>query len=383
MTDKEIKKENCFFTGAAGAPWLDTEQKPIQAHGGQIQKFCIKGREKWYWIGEDKTRGGRPCDGIRMYSSNDLYRWKDEGTLLKTMKSMKDFEDSYFKELYGHLSLEEKEKLFVDLDEKNCVIERPKMIYNKKTGKYVIWFHADGRFCGCTGDYEKAKAGVAVADSPTGPFRFLGSFKLNYHKDPDGDYGFDGWENRGSVRDLNLFLDGEEAYIIYSSEGNRTTYISRLNDEYTALAADPDEAVEGRDFTRNFIGEYREAHAMFRYKEKYYMINSGCTGWKPNPARHASADHPTGPWTDLGDPCAGEGSGTTYGSQSSCVIAVDEEKGHFIYAGDRWDERDLGNSRYVWLPVEFQENGTILLKRRENWTLEVFTSKCDNATIIK
>ena len=79
--------------------------------------------------------------------------------------------DAYFQTLYGTCSSEEKEKIFVDLDQNNCVIERPKMLYNEKTGKYVIWFHADGRFPGCRGDYDKAKAGVAVCDSPTGAFR--------------------------------------------------------------------------------------------------------------------------------------------------------------------------------------------------------------------
>lgn len=371
------------FSGTVGAPWLDTDGKMIQAHGGQVQKFVIDGREKWYWIGEDKTDGYRPCGGIRMYSSDDLYNWKDEGVILKTMESMEDFDKPYYKELYGCLSLEEKEKIFVDLDKNNCVIERPKMIYNKKTGKYVVWFHADGRFSGSSEDYGKAKAGVAVSDSPTGAFRLLGSYKLNYHNDPDGDYGFDGWEKRGSVRDMNLFLDGEDAYVIYSSEGNRTTYISKLNDEYTALAADRDAAAEGRDFTRNFIGEYREAHAMFRYHDKYYMINSGCTGWSPNAARYAVADHPMGPWTDMGDPCTDEGSGTTYDSQSTCVIALDGERGHYIFMGDRWNEDDLGGSGYIWLPVEFTKNGEICLRRRENWTLEGFTRFCDNATIIK
>ena len=164
------------------------------------------------------------------------------------------------------------------------------MLYNNKTGKYVIWFHADGRTPTNSADYGKAKAGVAVADSPAGPFQLLGSYKLNYHKasdgGPDGDYsyGYDGWDGRGSVRDMNLFQDDDgTAYVIYSSDGNQTTYISRLNEAYTGLAADRDEAVEGEDFIRAF-GWSREAPAMFKYNGKYYIINSGCTGWAPNAA---------------------------------------------------------------------------------------------------
>lgn len=359
------------FSGTADAFWYDTEGKLIQAHGGQVQKFVINGREKWYWIGEDKTYGYRPCSGIRMYSSDDLYNWKDEGIVLRTMGSVDEFEDEYFKILYGTLSLEEKEAIFTDLDKNNCVIERPKMLYNEKTGKYVVWFHADGRFPGCSGDYDKAKAGVAVSDSPKGPFRLLGSYKLNYHNDPNGEYGFDGWEKRGSVRDLNLFLDRDKtAYVIYSSEGNRTTFISKLNEEYTNLAADRDKAVEGKDFTRNFIGEFREAHAMFFYRDKYYLMNSGCTAWSPNPARYAVADHPLGPWTEMGDPCTEEGRETTYGTQSTCIIVVDEEKGICIYMGDRWREEDLGKSGYVWLPLVFGPKYGMALKKEENWSYE-------------
>lgn len=365
------------FTGVAGETMYDTNGNQIQAHGGQIQKLTVDGVTKWYWIGEDKTNDYRPCGGIRVYSSEDLYNWKDEGTVLKTMENMEQFEtDPYFKELYGNESQEQKEAVFVDLDKNNCVMERPKMLYNEKTGKYVIWFHADGRYPGSDADYGKAKAGVAISDSPTGPFKLLGSYKLNYHDDPNADHGYDGWEGRGSVRDMNLFKDDDgTAYVIYSSEGNRTTFISKLNDEYTALAVDRDEAEEGKDFTRNFVGWSREAPAMFKYKDKYYIINSGCTGWSPNPAQYFVGDSPMGPFESMGDPCTDWGSGTTYDTQSTCVIPVDAENGKFIYMGDRWNSGDLSESRYVWLPIEFQPGNKIAIRRYENWTLDELDGK--------
>ncbi|WP_373264351.1 carboxypeptidase regulatory-like domain-containing protein [Hungatella hathewayi] len=360
------------FTGAAGAPMYDTNGKYIQAHGGQIQQLTVDGETKWYWVGEDKTNDYRPVGGIHVYSSDDLYNWDDEGVVLQTMESMAEFEsDPYFRELYGDYTEEEREKIFVDLDRNNCVMERPKMIYNEKNDNYVIWFHADGRTPDSDADYGKAKAGVAVSDSPTGPFKLLGSYKLNYHNDPNADHGYDGWAGRGSVRDMNLFVDDDKtAYVIYSSEGNKTTFISRLNDDYTALEADRDEAVEGEHFTRNFVGWSREAPAMFKYNDKYYIINSGCTGWSPNRADYAVADHPMGPWTSMGDPCTDWGSDTTYDTQSTCVFPVDAENGKFIYMGDRWNAGYLRDSRYVWLPVEFQEGGRIALRRDENWKLE-------------
>lgn len=49
------------------------------------------------------------------------------------------------------------------------VVERPKVIYNKKTKKFVLWAHIE------SANYGKAASGVAVSDSPIGPFKYLGS----------------------------------------------------------------------------------------------------------------------------------------------------------------------------------------------------------------
>ncbi|RPF42080.1 putative sugar-binding protein [Hydrogenoanaerobacterium saccharovorans] len=363
------------FTGVNGATFYDTNNKPIQAHGGQIQKLTVDGETKYYWIGEDKTYDYRPVGGIHLYSSTDLYNWKDEGVVLRPMESMDEFEtDPYFKALYGDYSQEKKEEIFIDLDKNRCVIERPKMIYSEKTNKYVIWFHADGRTPQYPDtDYAKANAGVAIADKPWGPFKLLGSYDLNYVASDD--QGFDG-NHLGAVRDMNLFVDDDKtAYIIYSSQGNRTTFISKLNDTYTDLAVDRDEAVYGEHFVTAFKGASREAPAMFKYNNKYYIINSGCSGWNPNRAEYAVADHPFGPWNVMGDPCEGSEADTTFRTQSTCVFPVDAEAGKYIYMGDRWNAGDLSESRYVWLPVEFYPTDRLVLKRYSDWTLDVLYGK--------
>ena len=65
-----------------GEPWLDTDGKPIQAHGASM--FYENGIN--YWIGENKeyTDGvnGIWHNGVRCYSSQDLYNWKDEGIII-------------------------------------------------------------------------------------------------------------------------------------------------------------------------------------------------------------------------------------------------------------------------------------------------------------
>ena len=394
------------ITGVKGAAQYDTEGKRIQAHGGQVQKITYDydydengtidadEHEFWYWIGEDKTNDYRPCPGIRAYISKDLYNWKDLGNVLKTVADWETFTtDTYFTDLYGDLSEDEQKKVYADLwtdgdaDDSGCVIERPKMIYNDETEQYVIWFHADGQTPDSTGgNYAKAKAGVAISDNPAGPFKLLGSYLLNYEE--GADHGFDD-EVGGHVRDMNLFKDDDgTGYVLYSSDGNQTMHIAKLNADYTNILQPDNSQAEqgvGKDFTRNFIGESREAPAMFKYHGKYYIITSGCTGWGPNRASYAVADHPMGPFTTMGDPCTDADAATTYFTQSTCVIPVDAAKGKFIYMGDRWYNPEvkqgpgaggsLKDSRYVWVPVEFQPFNHIALRRYSNWTLDELEGK--------
>ena len=72
--------------------------------------------------------------GMSCYSSRDLLHWRHEGVVLPAVAQE------------GH-----------PLHPKG-VMERPKVIYSEKTGKYVMWFHAD------SADYTFAHAGCAVAE---------------------------------------------------------------------------------------------------------------------------------------------------------------------------------------------------------------------------
>ena len=345
-----------------GEPWLDTNGNIIQAHGGGI--MYDEKTETYYWYGEDKTNGYLPATGVHAYSSKDLYNWKDEGVVMKAVENREDLDtDPYFKELYKNRSSEEKDVIFSDINTARGVLERPKVIYNEKTDKYVLWLHVDGPYQGSDSNYAKAKAGVAISDSPTGPFEFLESNRLN--KVPEGfEYKV---QNTGMARDMNLFVDDDgTAYIIYSSEENYSLYISKLNEEYTAIAGEE----YGKDFIRAIYDGHREAPAMFKYEGKYYLITSGATGWDPNPARYHVADSVLGEWKPMGDPSVGDGASTTFGSQSTYVIPVDRENGKYIYMGDRWNKNDLTNSRYVWLPIEFGDEDEIILQWYDEWNLD-------------
>ena len=66
-----------------GQLWLDTDGKPIEAHGGSI--FYEDGVYYWYGENKDHTDGknGVWTWGIKYYSSRDLYNWKYEGYLIE------------------------------------------------------------------------------------------------------------------------------------------------------------------------------------------------------------------------------------------------------------------------------------------------------------
>ncbi len=193
-----------------------------------------------------------------------------------------------------------------------------------------MWLHVD------SDDYAKAAAGVAFSDSPTGKFEYIRSM----------------WPNNQMSRDMTLFKDDDgKAYLFYSSEHNRTMYISLLTDDYLNHTG---------EFTRNFINQSREAPAVFKRNNKYYIITSGCTAWDPNQAEYAMTDSILGEWTVMGNPCVGEDAEITYYAQSTFVVPVQGKKDAYIAMFDRWNKINLIDSRYVWLPIYFDEEEIIV-----------------------
>ena len=96
--------------------------------------------------------------GVHVYSSRDLYNWKDEGIALKVV----DATPSSHRGDGGGAATQSPIT-------RGCILERPKVIFNPRTSKFVMWFHLEPKDAG----YAGALSGVAVADKVTGPFRFL------------------------------------------------------------------------------------------------------------------------------------------------------------------------------------------------------------------
>lgn len=342
-----------------GEIWLDTDGVPINAHGGGI----IYHEGTYYWYGTHMHENtSAVLKGVNVYSSKNLDQWKNEGIALAVKP-----------EGSGH-------KI-----ENGCLIERPKVIYNAKTNKFVMWFHLELKGQG----YKAAEYGVAISNSPTGPFKFLHAGRScsgilpfdmtqenianlpeadkttrgsdNFHTAvKQGLYLARDWGTGQMVRDMTLFVDDDQkAYHIFASEENYTLHIAELTDDYCGYSG---------KYTRILPGKSNEAPAIFKRKGVYWMISSGCTGWAPNPARLSRAFNIWGPWEELPNPCKGFKAETTFDSQSTFIFPVQNKNDAWIFMADQWNSTNLKDSRYVWLPIQF-EDGLPTLVWRNSWTL--------------
>ena len=310
-----------------GQVWEDTDGVPINVHHGGI----LYKDETYYWFGTHMgpgEKGDTARVGVMCYSSTDLYNWRNEGVALGVSNNPAH-------ELAP-----------------GCRIERAKVVYSSGTGKYVMWFHLE---LGGEG-YSFARSGVAVSDVITGPFTYLGSFG------PNG----------AEARDMTLFVDDDgKVYHFYAATDstygknrgqNATMHVSLLSDDYLRPSG---------KYGRILRGKYIEAPTVFKYKGRYWLIGSGCTGWTPNAAHSAVADSIWGPWTELGNPCRGAGSQLTFNSQGTFILPVAGIEDAFIFMADRWKTQNPIEATYVWLPIQF-ENGRPVLKWLDEWDLSFF-----------
>ncbi len=296
-----------------GTLWTDTDGNPLHAHGG-----CIILHNDWYyWYGEDRRNGYY----VSCYRSKDLVNWEFRRHVLTMDSAAKGYR------VRTNLQLKNENGGKVNL-------ERPKVLYNAGTGKFVMWAHFEnGR------DYSEAAAAVATCDAPDGDFVYHGHF------DP---YGY-------MSRDCTLFQDDDgSAYFISAARDNADLHIYRLTDDYMNVEA---------LVCRLWQGEYREAPAVTKIGGTYYMLTSFCTGWAPNQGKYASAASMEGRWSELHN----IGDNTTYGSQPAFILQKD---GQILYFGDRWggDGENYFKSGYVVYRLE-ENNGALTLRYSDEITL--------------
>ncbi|KAF4960748.1 hypothetical protein FSARC_10377 [Fusarium sarcochroum] len=272
----------------SGATWTATNTgEHVQAHGHGL----IEVDGTYYMIGEDKT-DGTLFQNVNCYSSKNLVEWTHEGALLsRTTEEGTDLGPGR-------------------------IVERPKVIYNDDTNKYVLYLHIDSQ------DYKDARVGVATGDSS---------------------------------RDMGLFKDDDGSAYLLTEDREYGTRIMALSDDYLNVT----------DITYEW--EYfAESPAMLKQNGYYYIFGSHLTGWDPNDNVYSYAKSISGPWSEWTE-FAPIGS-KTFRSQVSYIQPLGNDKA--IYIGDRWVSSNLVASTYVWLPLTI--SGTeVKLEWKDSWTLDV------------
>ncbi|MGV9942849.1 RICIN domain-containing protein [Streptomyces sp. NPDC003401] len=292
---------------ANGVQFTDTSGNAVHAHGGGVLKVGAY----YYWFGENRN-ADNTFRYVDAYRSTDLKNW----------------------EFRNHVLTEAS-----DPELATANIERPKVVYNASTGMFVMWMHKENGT-----DYGEARAAVAVSATVDGDYAWRGSFRpLGQHMS----------------RDITVFVDTDGAgYMVSAARENYDLHIYRLTADYTGVAslvADP------------WHGGHREAPALFKRGNVYFMLTSGATGWSPNQQQYATATSPAGPWSAM----TNVGDSTAFGSQTAYVLPVQGSSGtSYLYLGDRWGNSFGGtvdDSRYVWLPVTFPTPASMSL----TWSPEV------------
>lgn len=344
-----------------GQLWPDMYGKHINAHGGNVIKY----NDTYYWYGEHRPYAGFTTErGVSVYSSKDMKTWRNEGIALAVSRD------------HG------------DEIERGCIMERPKVVYNAKTKTFVMLFHLELKDRG----YEAARVAFARSSSPTGPFTFIRSMRVNAGKWPfdmskkdikeakttdaskwtqwwtdewraevrKGMYLWRDMEGGQMSRDMTVYVDEKgKAYHITSSQDNLTLMISEMTDDYL-------------DFTGKYTtvapGGQNEAPCIFKHDGQLWMICSGCTGWAPNEARMFRSKSIWGPWEQVDhSPFVGEATGynnmpanKTFGGQGTYILdGVFDEP---VFMADIWNPEHLSNSLHLWLPISFDDDGVPVIR---------------------
>jgi hypothetical protein len=247
---------------------------------------------------------------------------------------------------------------------------RPKILFNKRTETYVMWFNFQPPTPNVPGSYT-----VATSKNMIGPFSILKE-KVDVAKKLNGDFA--------------LFEDDDgSAYIAYNSDENGHNCaachippcdcgfqmsVERLNGDYTGSTM----------VNSGWIGEATvEAPAMFKRKGVYYLLfdRLSCFGPQGSGAVVYTAPRPMGPYTARNNI---NRNGPFRPSQLGFII-IPAQQGFiakvgdaYVWQGDMWNSyTDPVTHRNVkaydyqpWLPLQFESDGNISkLVWQDEWSL--------------
>ena len=292
---------------------FDADGQALDAHDGEIALF----EGTYYLYGTSYACGfrwqqaGAPFCGFKVYSSTDLAHWRDCGFLFDARG--KAWQDRCGGGGYG------------------CY--RPHVLYNKATGKYVLWINVYDNRSGYM---------VFTAPSPVGPFTEAPEPVLGVNRSAPA-----GGLNNG---DHDLFLDDDgTAWLAYTDwVAGGSIVVERLDADF----------LSGTGSYARVTPARTEAPALFRRGNRYYLAYSdpNC-GYCATGTSYRSAEAILGPWSG-----GSKLSGNSCGGQPSFVSVFPGPLGPVhLYGSDLWNDaaKNEALAGYYWAPLRFSADGAI------------------------
>jgi hypothetical protein len=324
--DKKNSKQTAI---APAQPWLDNRGKHINAHSGGILFF----NGVYYWHGEYKLEGKAEKDtadgGISCYTSTDLINWNNAGLVMSV-----DYNNPSSDIGYG------------------CILERPKIVFNEQTKKFIAFFKLYLKGDG----YATAYVGVAVANSPLGPFTYSHKFLACSSVNGSGDFAM--YKN-----------DDGNLYHVAVRKPDKRLYIAKMSADYFLPAENYTPFPE--------VELHTEAPAILKYNGLYHLLGSGSMGWAPTAPRYYTSKSLRGPWKVEENPLQGInpinniGVEKTFGGQSTFILPIQGKKDAYISMFDVWHPDAASTGGYIWLPIVFKEN-KLKIEWKDSWSLNFF-----------
>jgi beta-xylosidase len=310
--------------------------------------------ETFYMYGTSEN-----INGFKAFSSNDLCNWKDEGVI--------------------YLSNQEKSWGI------NC-FWAPEVY--ERNGKFYLWYSANWKH-NPTNEGENFRIGVAVADSPLGPFKDL--------------YGRPIFDPGYPIIDANLYFDDEanKVYLYYSRCCYKNPVQSEISDwakakgwfdeieeswiygieikpDFSGVIGKPQLLLrppvemndaqsewESRSVTSNEVNRrWSEGSFLFKEKDTYYMMYSAnFFGGQNYAVGYATSKHPLGPFEKApNNPVLQRKAGTegeVTGTGHNMVLSLPNKQKLCVYHG-RTDRS--GDQRIVFISkLHIDEDGQLIV----------------------
>ncbi|KAI3393869.1 hypothetical protein diail_3544 [Diaporthe ilicicola] len=202
-------------------------------------------------------------------------------------------------------------------DDGNCKLESINWAQNPNDGRVFMWAHFEKAT-----DYTLGQVAVAYG-TPGENLTFGGAFR------PGGD----------DSRDMTFFADDDgAAYIVCAINTNTNLGLYGLTADWTNVVT---------KIWNLQPGEHREAPALFKKDDWYYLLTSTAAGWYASQGKYISAQRLDGVWSASRN----IGNLNTFGAQSGGVIKIGD---NYIEAANRWAanwaHKEASNRR-ILLPI--------------------------------